>query len=214
MVEFYPTECKFKDKVSKYDTKITIVDNDTLGAAEDGYCCLNFASHKRPGGGYKHVMDLQFPIKTQEEDLFRRSNLPGLMDTPEIRNYYPLKDLDAIYTTGIIVNKSNKLKLLDKPFNINLITLPALVSPKKEQYGLVMDKIKRILDIAADNQQINLVLGAWGCGVFYNDPRVVSQFFVNFLKNEFKGVFEKVIFAIPNKESFNYKMFENSINFS
>ena len=39
---------------------IVILDCDTLEAASKypSVCCLNFASHKRPGGGYKGVKDI------------------------------------------------------------------------------------------------------------------------------------------------------------
>ncbi|MCH6577264.1 MAG: DUF2263 domain-containing protein, partial [Proteobacteria bacterium] len=53
--------------------QFSVVYEDTFTAAEEGARCLNFASHKRPGGGYKEVMDIKGTIRTQEEDLFRRS---------------------------------------------------------------------------------------------------------------------------------------------
>ena len=216
MIKFYPNGYEFdlkKQFVGKalpdYDTKIVINDNDTLKAAQKliNPCCLNFASHKRPGGGYKSVINLAMPIKTQEEDLFRRSNLPELMDVPLIRNRYPLKKLEGMFTTGIVVEKDEKLNRIE-PFAITMITVPAVVNPQPEDQQLVKDKIERILDIAAENSVQNLVLGAWGCGIFNNDPKNIANLFKNYLTNEFKGIFENVIFGIPNAKSKNYQIFE------
>jgi uncharacterized protein (TIGR02452 family) len=208
MNKVYKDHHVFNDPVSQYETKISIVDCDTLGAAKEGSCCLNFASHKRPGGGYLAVMDIPIPIRTQEEDLFRRSNLPSLMDTPALRRVYPLMGLKGIYTPNIFVFKDQKLGPLDNPFNISLVTVPAVVNPGPDDADLVRDKVRRILDIAADNNQTELILGAWGCGVFNNEPETIAKLFMGFLKNEFKGVFENVIFAIPNKKHPNYQLFE------
>lgn len=193
----------------KWLTNIEIQDIDTLGAAQQfkNPVCLNFASHKRPGGGYKAVQDIPMPIKTQEEDLFRRSNLPVLMDTKEIRGQYPLKGLKGIYTSNIMVNKDAKLVPHD-PYEIALVTVPAVVNPKESDKELVQNKIKRILEIAADHDHDALILGAWGCGIFNNDPKTIASLFQQYLTNEFSGVFQNVIFAIPGKQSQNYKLFE------
>jgi uncharacterized protein (TIGR02452 family) len=51
----------------------------------------------------------------------------------------------------------------------------------------------------------NIILGAWGCGVFRNDPELVARIF----KEELGSfLFKKVIFAIPNKNDTNYKTFK------
>jgi uncharacterized protein (TIGR02452 family) len=212
-VKFYNTDYVFSSPKSQYVTKIEIQDLDTIGAAKqfENACCLNFASHKRPGGGYESVKDIPMPIKTQEEDLFRRSNLPELMDNPKIRANYPLKGIKGFYTTDIVVNKDQKLQQVT-PFNISLVTVPAVVNPDSvEDFDLVKKKAIRILEIAADNNHKDLILGAWGCGIFGNNPKHIAELFFELLKNEFSGVFESVIFAIPGKGSKNYQMFESVI---
>ena len=211
MTKVYKEDCSFNPVQRKYDTKISVVDNDTFGAAKghENACCLNFASHKRPGGGYKAVQHIPMPIKTQEEDLFRRSNLPDIMDTKQIRQHYPLMGLKAIYCE-CQVERDNKLVAHD-PFTTAVLTMPAVVNPQPDQKQLVRDKMKRILEIAADQGHEILILGAWGCGVFNNDPEEIAALFKDFLENEFKGVFEEVIFAIPGKDSRNFKLFEAAL---
>jgi uncharacterized protein (TIGR02452 family) len=212
-MKFYDTDHKFREPTDLgYTTIIEIMDADTLAVAQQfsNPCCLNFASHKRPGGGYKAVMDIPMPIKTQEEDLFRRSNLPELMDIQEIKAYYPLVELKGFYGKAT-VNKDAKLVNLEKPFVIGVVTVPAVVNPNSSHTKLIEDKIRRIMDIAADNLHKDLVLGAWGCGVFNNDPTFVAKTFKKFLEGDFKGVFENVVFGIPGKTSMNYKLFNEAL---
>ena len=152
--KFYGNDFQFLEEFARTNTtEITLVDGDTFTVAQtlEKPCVLNFASHKRPGGGYESVMGLRMPIKTQEEDLFRRSNLPDLMDTKEIRRHcYPIEGLEGIYTKGIIVNKDSKLSPID-PFEVTMVTVPAVVVPKHEDAVLVSAKIQRIYDSAAVN---------------------------------------------------------------
>ncbi|MEN8151303.1 MAG: TIGR02452 family protein, partial [Planctomycetota bacterium] len=41
-----------------------------------------------------------------------------------------------------------------------------------------------------------LVLGAWGCGVFGNDPARTARDFRSALETDFRGVFAEVVFAV------------------
>jgi uncharacterized protein (TIGR02452 family) len=43
-----------------------------------------------------------------------------------------------------------------------------------------------------------LVLGAWGCGAFGNDPHHTAADFRNALENEFRGAFSDIVFAITD----------------
>jgi uncharacterized protein (TIGR02452 family) len=43
-----------------------------------------------------------------------------------------------------------------------------------------------------------LVLGAWGCGAFGNDPFRTAHDFREALQRRFGGVFEEVVFAITD----------------
>ena len=207
--------CSIVERAGDKPTLITIEDCDTLAAAKkfSNPCCLNFASHKRPGGGYKAVINIPLPIKTQEEDLFRRSNLPELMDIPEVRKWYPLHGLSGIYTNQVVICKDAKLQPCE-PFNISLVTVPAVVNPHTiEHMQLVKNKAYRILEIAADNEHKDLILGAWGCGVFNNDPTNIAELFCSIIRSDFRNIFDNVIFAIPGKNSNNYRCFEERIGF-
>ena len=200
---FYPTDHIFQEPKLSYDTSISVSEGDTFSNAWDGACCLNFASHRRPGGGYKGK------AQAQEEDLFRRSNLPQLMDIDEVHSYYPIKDLEAFYCPKVLIEKDAQLIPLVEPSNeVSVITLPAIVSPKMSDMKDVSRRVRRILQIAYDQNQDDLILGAWGCGVFRNDPGIVAAMFHKHLSVEFLGAFDCVVFAIPNKRSANFVAFE------
>lgn len=59
----------------------------------------------------------------------------------------------------------------------------------------------------------HLVLGAWGCGVFRNDPRRVAAVFKALLEGLFKNVFAQVTFAIfdSSEEQRTYGAFESTL---
>lgn len=44
------------------------------------------------------------------------------------------------------------------------------------------------------------MLGAWGCGVFQNDPAEVAEAFRALLAGRFAGVFERVVFGILDRD--------------
>ena len=51
-----------------------------------------------------------------------------------------------------------------------------------------------------NNSEKVLILGAAGCGVFNNDPVLVSKIFHDLLKSKYNGYFDKVIFALYTKD--------------
>ena len=56
-------------------------------------------------------------------------------------------------------------------------------------------RAERVLAVAAAHGHRKLVLGAWGCGVFRNDPAVVAEAFAGQLARA-QGHFDQVVFAV------------------
>ena len=59
-------------------------------------------------------------------------------------------------------------------------------------------RARRVLEVAAAHGHRRLVLGAWGCGVFRNDPNVVAASFAEALAGA-AGWFDQVVFAILDR---------------
>lgn len=54
--------------------------------------------------------------------------------------------------------------------------------------------------IALAHGHQNIVLGAWGCGVFRNDPKDIARYFKEVIFAEFADRFQKIVFAIYAKD--------------
>ena len=65
----------------------------------------------------------------------------------------------------------------------------------------MVTRIGKILAVAAVYRYDALVLGAYGCGVFQNNPTDVAGYFARFLGpgGRFENVFRHVTFAVPEK---------------
>ncbi|HEX5598039.1 MAG TPA: TIGR02452 family protein, partial [Micromonosporaceae bacterium] len=64
--------------------------------------------------------------------------------------------------------------------------------------GTLAARARRILAVAAGHGERRLVLGAWGCGVFRNDPVVVAEAFAGALA-ETAGWFDRMVFAVMDR---------------
>ena len=161
---------------------------------------LNFASARNQGGGF-----LSGAI-AQEEDLCRASGLyPCLKSKPIFYNENILCD-DCYYTDHIIYSpdvpffRDDDNKFLETTYNLSIISAPApnLRSAKDVDEDKVVDTIfnrcKRILEIAGQHGHDTIILGAWGCGAFGNDPALVATCFAEALKDV--PVFSHVCFAV------------------
>jgi putative RNA 2'-phosphotransferase len=168
--------------------------------------CLNFASAKNPGGGFLGG------AQAQEESLARSSALyPCLL---ERREHYernratalPIYLDLAIWSPRVPFFKTDRGDWLDAPVLASVITCAAPnASALRQQNKFDAAQVERalrlravlVLAIAAHHHVDQLVLGAWGAGVFGNDPVMVADAFGTLLEGEFAGAFPEVIFAVP-----------------
>ena len=79
----------------------------------------------------------------------------------------------------------------------------------KELMVLHEQRGRHMLAIAAKNGAGILILGAFGCGAFQNNPQVVAEAYSHILP-EFDGFFQEVHFAVycSPKETTNYEVFK------
>jgi uncharacterized protein (TIGR02452 family) len=64
----------------------------------------------------------------------------------------------------------------------------------------MLRRMEKLLSVAVAHGHGTLVLGAWGCGVFRNDPAQVARWFhYHLIENDsFRNAFETVWFAVPD----------------
>jgi uncharacterized protein (TIGR02452 family) len=171
---------------------------------------LNFASARNPGGGYLNG------ARAQEEDLCRASALFTCL--AGVREFYdhhrahrdPFYTDRVIHSPAVPVFRDDRGALLDEPFAVGFLTAAApnagvvlRTAPERaaELPGAVAVRAERVLETAALHGYRRLVLGAWGCGVFRNDPAQVAGAFRELLGpgGRFAGTFEHVVFGVLDR---------------
>ena len=184
--------------------------------AEGKTAVLNFASHKNPGG-----MFIQ-GSKAQEECLCAESYLYNVLrqfdDTYYERNRKELNR--ALYTNKALYTPDVKFfhDVLSTSCDVITCAAPNYTTYKRFNLGgddcnfdVLKSRIKYILDIAEENEVDTLILGAYGCGVFGQNPSTVAKIFLKGLSSGQYG-FKKVVFAIPKDfHTENYISFEAEI---
>jgi uncharacterized protein (TIGR02452 family) len=191
---------------------VTEVTNETsLAAARRlgaDVACLVFASAKNPGGGFLNG------AQAQEESIARSSALyPCQTAAREFYEFHrrqgDLRYSDrVIYSPGVPVFRADDGALVDEPYAVSFLTaaapnLGAIVASRPvaapSAPGVLAARAERVLAVAAAHGHRKLVLGAWGCGVFRNDPDVVAAAFAAQLARA-RGRFDHVVFAVLDRQ--------------
>ena len=82
-----------------------------------------------------------------------------------------------------------------------------------EENDIVLrDRIHFVLNVARENNVDILLLGAFSCGAFKQNPTTVARYFKEFLNGEFTNAFETVVFPIPVGGNKNYYAFMEVFN--
>ena len=197
----------------------------------------NFASATHPGGGVRKGSRAQEECLCRTTTL-----LPALETEANKKAYYDyhwarhdVRYTDAcIYTPGIVAVKTDddlprrldpadwmKLDVLTcaapnlraMPSNAMNRTSGKPVKMKEaDLLALHEQRARHLLSIAAANGTDILVLGAFGCGAFQNDPNIVAKAYANVLP-DFLHQFDAIAFAVyctPRDRS-NYVAFYNTL---
>lgn len=171
---------------------------------------LNFASARNPGGGYLNG------AQAQEEALCRASALyTCLLRAREFYDHHrahrdPFYTDRVIHSPAVPVFRDDRGRLLDEPYTAGFLTSAApnagvvlRTAPERaaELPGALAARAERVLETAAAHGYRRLVLGAWGCGVFRNDPAQVAGAFRGLLGpgGRFAAAFERVAFGILDR---------------
>lgn len=211
------------EKKKNDDMKIYVEKGDTFNFIIENKIesplVLNFANPIIPGGGVRRG------AKAQEEDLCRASNLLYALESEEVQGYYyrnkkydNLGGNNAILSENISIIRHTNGKLLDRPIDVSVLTIAAPIVPKLYNrnnpiYKEKLEKrIETILDIAEFYNYKTLILGAWGCGAFNNNPEDVAKLFKIKLIDRYN--FESVYFIIKadsERGINNYNIFSKEL---
>jgi uncharacterized protein (TIGR02452 family) len=189
--------------------KIAVTNESTLAAHRalqaQGFnpVSLNFANAVSPGGGFLSG------ARAQEEYLCRSSALYlTLKDSPMYefnqQRLHPFYSDAMIYSPAVPVFRNDSHWLLEEPYLASFITSPAplarRLNPEELHFlpHIVLPRMLKILSVARYHGHDALVLGAWGCGTFGNDGRVIARLFERALAHHDTGELKAVTFAIAD----------------
>jgi uncharacterized protein (TIGR02452 family) len=213
---------------TKHHTTFSVTHEDSISAVlrltaegKKNILCLNFASAKNPGGGFLNGS------LAQEESLATSSALYASQQS--VFSYYTkhremktgMYSDAMILSPNIPVFRNAEGTLLDKYVLCNFITSPAVnkgVIKNREPHLLdtvstiMRKRIEKLLAICVAQQYETLILGAWGCGVFQNEPETIAQLFYEQLQGTFKNQFKEVVFAIYSKKGKSSNAFQEVFN--
>ena len=194
---------------------------------------LNFASYKHPGGMYFEGSSAQeeflchhsvlFPVletfqasyytphmKTLNRSLYTDTGIYSaevmffdynLIQSGTLKGYYTINNArNADVITCAAPNASAFMKYQRERLPISNAECDDLI------YHTLYNRCEFVLEMAKINNAANLILGAFGCGVFGCNPSVVANIFANLLCDKYEGVFKEVRFAIPkgpNNDAFH-----------
>lgn len=163
---------------------------------------LNFASARNPGGGFISgamaqeeslaASSILYRTLTAHEEYYRKNRAQGSM----------MYTNHAIYSPDVVFFRDGRFLLVEKPFKASVLTLPAVNmgqvllkgEDSTEAEHVMRQRMKLALAIFAKQGAKNLVLGAYGCGVFRNDPNLVAAWWKELLEGEGMGQYFDLIF--------------------
>lgn len=190
---------------------------------------LNFANPSEPGGGVTRGAEAQEEYLCRAGNLYRCLTAEHLAEYYRVHQeleksagmHRQLGTDALIYSPGVTIfrvdlgyapasRRPSRQVYTSDWYEIDVITCgapyfsgPSTVLPPHELEPLLISRIENILEAAIDHGAEALVLGAFGCGVFNNPPRLVAEAFSKVLARErYLHAFREIIFAIrTNKRS-------------
>ncbi len=184
-------------------------------------CVLNFASPVQPGGGVRNGSIAQEECLCRCSTLYPVLDQPRLWDAyyqPNRDAGNPLATDALIYTPGIVVFKSDVRYPAPMPReNWRTVDVITCAAPNLREHpgnrhnpqagkavrisadqlrDLHVSRARHILAVAAAEGMDVMVLGAFGCGAFQNDPWVVAGA-LRQVADEYREGFDAIDFVVP-----------------
>lgn len=208
-----------QDYTNSISNKIIVEDLDSVSALTKymigNTAVLNFASYLFPGGGFLGGS------RAQEEALCHESILYEVLTDKKFEDFYNynhdhMDETDHFYDNRLIYSKYVLFETSDnQQYFTDVITVAAPNKngafngesfDERKNSRILRSRIEFLLDVAKSENVETLILGAFGCGVFSQDPLEVAETFKDVLKEK---PFKNVIFAVQKlKNLTNYLIFK------
>ena len=200
-------------------------------------CVLNFASAGNPGGGVVNGSSAQEEALCRCSTLYFNLNTSEMWNrfySPHRAAHDPIHNDDIIYTPRVTVFKSDTAFPAALPeaewYELDVISCAApnlrehpsnsmntgdgdrrIRLAPDELRRLHEKRLSRILNVAAANGEEAIILGAFGCGAFRNDPKVVSAAAAAVMP-QYRMRFKVIEFAIycRSDDTQNYDAFKTA----
>lgn len=228
-----------KKDIYEDEAKVIVSRKRTYEAAsvykEHHVAVHNFASASNPGGGVVNGANAQEECLCRCSGLYFCLNTPAMWDSfykPHRDSHDPIHNDDIIYTPGVTVFKTDTAtpQLMDESewYDVDVITCAApnlrnqpsnrynsgdgnkqVVMKDKDLLALHEKKLRRILEVVLSEGCDTVILGAFGCGAFQNNPEIVALANKNVIK-DYLYAFRTIEFAVycPPRDDRNFKIFE------
>lgn len=179
-------------------------------------CVLNFASAINPGGGYVRGAIAQEEALCRQSDLYEELKNQIYFYEFHRKNNSELHSDWMLYSKNITVFRDEYFNFVN-PKTCSVITAAAPrnvpgKTNKKDIEECFYRRIEKILTICEHHNHKNIILGAWGCGVFRNDPAFVSRCFNEVLSSGWS--FDNVVFSVydVSTEKTNFLTFQREFS--
>ena len=184
---------------------------------------LNFASARKPGGGFRSG------AQAQEESIARSSTLYQSLISPTGDKFYRPHNKDPkggyyshamLFSPDVTVFRTDSGELIAPPIQIDVVTSAAVnagvarrtlhgqVAGEAEEVKIgkaMKERMGRILFLFEKHEVKDLVLGSFGTGVFQNKVSLVAAIWAELLTApgaRFGNSFDRVVFAILGRSTF------------
>ncbi|MDE7230073.1 MAG: TIGR02452 family protein [Oscillospiraceae bacterium] len=176
-----------------------------------GAALLNFASYRHAGGGFITG------AWAQEEAICHDSTLYNVLC--KFESFYAENEKtlnNSLYTDRAIFSPKIVFERGGNSAECGVITCAApnfgaarnRGVTERENESALKQRVDFVISIAEENGCDTVILGAWGCGVFGQDPKLVSKLFKERLS---ASTLRRAVFAIPGNNN-NYTSFKETFS--
>lgn len=203
---------------------------DALNFGAKKVAVLMFASPIEPGGAMEEGNNGQeedlcrrsniFAFMWDQSHFLAKNMFYNLVDVTEPHqenpDYLSMTNNRMLHVPQVTVFRDGKIKnyeMLEEPFDVGMLVSPALDRPEYKREGEIVrytrdedvEQLNKLimtqLKVAYDENYDTVVLGAFGCGAFYNPPEIIAEAYKTIINSHFKGAFKKIVFPVLNDKT-------------